>query len=248
MEFYKTLENIMLQKGLSVADVARMCDLPDSTVRSIIDRKQKKVALSVAFNLSEGLGVTLESLAGIQTPSEKKKGLLLSNEAMEFAKKYNSLDDHGQKVVSAVLNYEVKRLLDNGKYPEKIVELFPTRKYLQSASAGHGDFNDDASYEIVDLVKRPPVGASFIITVNGNSMEPTYYDGDMLFVRAQERVAIGDIGLFTQGPNLYIKESGPVGLISHNREQYPDPIIGTEDEPIRAQGKILGVCTEDYLR
>lgn len=78
-------------------------------------------------------------------------------------------------------------------------------------------------------------------------MEPTYYDGDMLFVRAQERVELGDIGLFTQGPNLYIKESGPVGLISHNRDQYPDPITGTEDEPIRAQGKILGVCTTDYF-
>ena len=67
----------------------------------------------------------------------------------------------------------------------------------------------------------------------------------MLFVRAQERIELGDIGLFTQGPKLYIKESGPDGLISHNEEY--DLITGTEDEPIRAQGKILGVCTMDYL-
>lgn len=247
MEFYKTLENIMLQKGLSIADVARMCDLPDSTVRSIIDRKQKKVALSIAFNLSEGLDVTLESLAGIQTPAEKKKGLLLSNEAMEVAKKYNSLDDHGQKVVSTVLDYEVKRLLDEGQRPAKVVELFPTRKYLQSATAGYGDFNDDTSYDMVDLVKRPPVGTSFIIAVSGDSMEPTYHNGDLLFIRAQERVELGDVGLFTQGPKLYIKESGPAGLISHNKDKFPEPITGTEDEPIRAQGKVLGVCTEDYL-
>lgn len=246
MEFYKILENIMLQKGLSIADVARMCDLPDSTVRSIIDRKQKKVALNVAFNLSDGLNVTLERLAGLQTPAEKKKGPLLSDESMEVAKKYNSLDEHGQKVVSTVLDYEVKRLLEEGQRPEKVVELFPTRKYLQSATAGYGDFNDDGSYEMIDLVKRPPIGTSFIVTVNGDSMEPTYHDGDQLFVRAQERVELGDIGLFTQGPKLYIKESGPDGLISHN-EAY-ELITGTEDEPIRAQGKILGVCTAEYLQ
>ena len=245
MEFYKILENIMLQKGLSIADVARMCDLSDSTVRSIIDRKQKKVALNVAFNLSDGLNVPLERLAGIQTPAEKKKGLILSDESMEVAKKYNSLDDHGQKVVSTVLDYEVKRLLEEGQRPEKVVELFPTRKYLQSATAGYGDFNDDASYEMVDLVKRPPVGTSFIVTVNGASMEPTYHDGDQLFVRAQERVELGDVGLFTQGPKLYIKESGPEGLVSYNKEYAL--ITGTDDEPILAQGKILGVCSEDYL-
>lgn len=246
MEFYKILENLMLQKGLSIADVARMCDLPDSTVRSIIDRKQKKVALSVAFNLSDGLNVPLERLAGIQTESDKKAGLTISDEAMDIARKYNDLDEHGQAAVSAVIDCEVKRCLEQRQRPAKVVELFPTRKYLQPASAGYGDFNDDASYEIVDLVKRPPMGTSFIITAHGDSMEPTYHDGEALFVRAQETVLPGEIGLFTKGPDLLIKESGPDGLISHNKTY--GLITGTEDEPIRAQGKILGVCTKDYLR
>ena len=247
MDFYKILENIMLQKGLSIADVARMCDIPDSTVRSIIDRKQKKVALSVAFNLSDGLNVPLERLAGIESETEKKLGLTISDEAMEVARKFSRLDEYGQATVSAVVDSEVQRCLEQRRRPEKVVELFPTRKYLQSATAGYGDFNDDASYDMIDLVKRPPVGTSFIIAVNGDSMEPTYFNGDLLFVRAQERVELGDIGLFTQGPKLYIKESGPNGLVSHNRKKNYGLIVGTEDEPIIAQGKILGVCSEDYL-
>ena len=171
----------------------------------------------------------------------------LSTDDADIAKRYHDLDAHGKKAVKAILSCEEKRYAEESKRPEKVVELFPTRKYLQSATAGFGDFNDDASYDMIDLVKRPPVGTSFIISVNGKSMEPTYHDGDLLFVRAQERVELGDIGLFTQGPKLSIKESGPDGLVSHNKDKKYGLIVGTEDEPIIAQGKILGVCSEDYL-
>lgn len=63
--FYKILQEIMDEKGLSIAEVARISDLSDSTVRSIINRKTKTVALEVAFKLSKGLNVSLERLNGI---------------------------------------------------------------------------------------------------------------------------------------------------------------------------------------
>ena len=65
MDFFVVLQGIMDEQGLSVAEVARRCGLPDGTVRSIIVRKQKNVALEVAFKLSAGLGVSLERLNGL---------------------------------------------------------------------------------------------------------------------------------------------------------------------------------------
>ena len=56
MDFYLVLANIMDRKHLTIPEVARLCGLSDSTVRSIFDRKQKKIALNVAFKISEGLG------------------------------------------------------------------------------------------------------------------------------------------------------------------------------------------------
>lgn len=67
---YQVLEEIMKEKHLNIAEVARLCGLPDSTVRGIITRKQKNTALEVAFKLSEGLNVSLERLNGM---SENKK-------------------------------------------------------------------------------------------------------------------------------------------------------------------------------
>ena len=61
---YEILKSIMDERELSIAETARICNLPDSTVRGIITRKQKSIALEVAFKLSNGLGVSLEYLNG----------------------------------------------------------------------------------------------------------------------------------------------------------------------------------------
>ena len=58
MEIYKIISDIMRNQNLSVADIAKKSNLPDSTVRGIVTRKQKNIALEVAFKLSQGLGVS----------------------------------------------------------------------------------------------------------------------------------------------------------------------------------------------
>ena len=73
MDFYLVLANIMDRKHLTIPEVARLCGLSDSTVRSIFDRKQKKIALNVAFKISEGLGVSLDELNTGIKPLEKKE-------------------------------------------------------------------------------------------------------------------------------------------------------------------------------
>ena len=107
MDFYKILEDIMQQKSISIPDVARMCNLPDSTIRSIISRKSKTVALEVAFKISKGLNVSLEELNGeILKQSDSPR----SNNEQEVIKKYRVLDEHGKTLVDNVLNLEYKRV------------------------------------------------------------------------------------------------------------------------------------------
>ena len=53
LDFYQILQEIMDEKGLNIPAVARRCNLSDATVRSIINRKQKNVALEVAFKLAD---------------------------------------------------------------------------------------------------------------------------------------------------------------------------------------------------
>ena len=124
-------------------------------------------------------------------------------------------------------------------------EVYPINNYLQPASAGCGDFTDDDCFEVIDLVKRPPNGASFLVTVDGDSMEPTYHDGDKVFVHSQSTLNVGDIGVIAFGSDMYIKEQGENCLISH-KPAY-DPKYPDMDTLVRVYGKVLGVCTDDYF-
>ena len=49
---------------MTIPDVARACGLSDSTIRSIIERKAKRVSLDVAFKLQKGLNVSMNRLNG----------------------------------------------------------------------------------------------------------------------------------------------------------------------------------------
>lgn len=105
MEIYKILQNIMDEQGLTVAQVARKAELPDSTVRGIIKRKQKTVAIEVAFKLSDGLGVSLERLNGMpeRDGSEKTLPFNLSSDEIELILSYRRASQDDKIIVQAAL-------------------------------------------------------------------------------------------------------------------------------------------------
>lgn len=85
--------------------------------------------------------------------------------------------------------------------------------------------------------------ADCTIGVSENFMEKTYYDGDIVFVKKQNHINIGDIGIFQKDNQIYIKEAGENGLFSHNPSYNP---INDESEVI-CLGKVLCKVTEDMI-
>lgn len=98
MEFYKILQDIMLEKNMGIPDVARACGLSDSTVRSIIDRKAKNVTLEVAFKMQRGLNVSLERLNGEENEltlnSEDKPMDMLDTQLINLARELTDDQKH----------------------------------------------------------------------------------------------------------------------------------------------------------
>ena len=90
-ELHIILQEIMNEKGLNIAEVSRLCGLPDSTVRGIITRKQKSTALEVAFKLSKGLNVTLERLNG-EVPSKNNNQIQHSTDTNQVLFAYENAD------------------------------------------------------------------------------------------------------------------------------------------------------------
>ena len=73
-------------------------------------------------------------------------------------------------------------------------------------------------------------------------MEPTYHDGDKVFVvkcDAIEVGEVGEVGIFVVNGDVYIKELGNKFLISHN-EKYKPIRIG-ESDSVCCCGRVIGI-------
>ena len=153
---------------------------------------------------------------------------------------YSGLDAAGRRKMD-----EYKQLLlDSGRYSMKKKTSSPTRSlplYSLAVSAGTGQFLDGENYEMVEVGAEVPEGSNFGVRVAGDSMEPRYHDGQIIWVRQQRSLMTGEIGIFLYDGCAYLKELavGHETLALHSlNPQYADIIISPE-LPLRVLGKVL---------
>lgn len=191
-----------------------------------------------------------------------KKAPSLSDETMKLATDYDDLDGHGKRVVRVVVDEEKARCkeerdkqasilreqrqkMEAGQMLDVEIVYFTVPWFFQPMGAGPGETAGSEPPEDLRLIKAPPRGTSFVARVHGVSMEPTYQDGDLVFVHSAEEIPVGSIGAFFMDGQQWIKELGDGELISHNPDPEYAPRPFTED--IKCQGLVLGVCDESYF-
>ena len=120
------------------------------------------------------------------------------------------------------------------------------RRAALPASAGTGmPLTEAEEREYVYLrVNRDVCRADEIITVSGDSMLPTFMDGDDLLVEHTEVLKPGEIGVFVVAGEGYVKEYQRDGLHSHNPRY--KVIRPTEDDNIHCIGRVLGVVEDSW--
>lgn len=131
---------------------------------------------------------------------------------------------------------QLKRTETEEKHEPQYISLpFPALP----ASAGVGEYlhEDTTSYIKVpatNLTQR----SSFALRVHGDSMEPDYFDGDIVLVDADADVNVGDVGIFIVNGEGFIKQRGKDRLISLNNK-YKDIRISADDTCV-CKGKVIG--------
>ena len=113
--------------------------------------------------------------------------------------------------------------------------------YLQAAAAGTGQFLDSSAYEMAALDEDAPDRVNFGIRVSGDSMEPLYPDGCIVWVQKTESLENGQIGIFYLDGDAYIKkfqqDRKGIRLMSLNSAYEPIEIHETSD--FRVFGRVL---------
>lgn len=165
----------------------------------------------------------------------------VSYDEIKHIEKYRALDSHGQETVSYILDRETERVKQIEQAVSTASSPAATRMinyYYRLASAGTGqiifDMPPTKRIEIPDIPEFRK--ADYAIGVNGNSMEPTYYDGDTLLVEMTDNIEIGEIGIFSVNNECFVKKLGENELISLNPESNNIPL----NETARCMGRVVG--------
>ena len=190
--------------------------------------------------ICEALGLSLEEFFGFPDKSGESGEYsgISGEERADLLRRYGVLNPYNRQVIMRQMDM-LHQMKEDTRKPRKIIRLF--RNEL-AASAGPGETLEATRGEEVFLFADQET-ADEIIRVNGNSMEPTFMDGDLVLVKHTSRVRPGEIGVFICGDTGYIKEYREDGLHSHNPAYAP--LVFSENEPVHCVGRVLGRVRED---
>ena len=99
---------------------------------------------------------------------------------------------------------EKRRKAKINEVSEKVVQLYGYDYYDHATSAGTGQYLNDVRVERIELPLD--VDADFVIPIKGDSMEPDYQDGDLIFIQTSVDLNDGVIGVFNYNGEAYIKQ------------------------------------------
>lgn len=213
---------------------------------SAVSDWKKKGTNPAAENISAIADYLNLSIEYLLTGVEKKSySAELSSDERELLQIFNKLSDKskGKVLERAEMLSEIESAkTDREPVETRFIELSP-----MSVSAGTGEPLFDDSYpDFIQIkINDNTKDVSFAVKVNGNSMKPYYEDEDIVLVKSQPEVAIGQIGIFIIDNEGFIKKRGTDRLISLNPE-YEDVYFKDEQE-VWCKGLVVGILDEEDI-
>lgn len=223
-------------KNLSRSELAEKANVTMSAI-SNYENSISSPKEPVLLKLMDILDIDANFL--FQDMVEKKPSVYLTPSESTMIDKYRKLDVISKELVDLVIDKELERSSNDYALNDNVVDFGNYKEipcYPRLASAGTGEYLfDDIPTNTIKIDTREYPRADYAIQVNGDSMEPTYYDGDTLIVERNAIPEIGKTGIFIVDGVSYVKRMGNGELISDNKAY--SNIIGEYGECL---GKVLG--------
>ena len=233
------IKRLLSAKGLNPRQLAIALDFKYTTVNDWVNAKtypriDKIEMLANFFNVSKSDLV------------ENKNEEMATTSPVQVI--YDQLTPPRQ---AKALTYLEKQLLEQNEEETKInevsevIQLYSYNYYDHPASAGTGQYLNDVRVEQIEL--PIDVDADFVIPIKGDSMEPDYHDGDLVFIQTSVDLNDGVIGVFNYNGEAYIKQlvidTEQAYLHSLNPKYKDMPI--TPETDFRIIGEVVGRYKEE---
>ena len=229
---YAVFDNLCKEKGTTPTALSKKLGLSKGNTSSW--KKGGNPSVDILIIIADELDCTTNKLLGIERDSNISE---LSTEEKILLTYFRVLE----KVEKGIIIGEAKTLAGALEKPLKEPQntIF-IEQYLLPVSAGTGVCLDNCDKEMIEVEENElTLEANFALRVSGDSMEPDFKNGDVLLIRSQPTVEVGEIGIFILNGEGYVKEFGGDCLISHNKKY--ENIKLNEYSEIYCRGLVLGV-------
>ena len=188
--------------GFTQDELAKRLNTTKQTI-SRYEKGDRKANQDMLFELCDIFGVSIDDFFPSQNESTQ------TSTTSPIQSIYDKLEPPRQRKVITYAEklrdeQEKRRKAKINEVSEKIVQLYGYDYYDHAASAGTGQYLNDVRVERIEL--PVDVDADFVIPIKGDSMEPDYHDGDMVFIQTSVDLNDGVIGVFNYNGEAYIKQ------------------------------------------
>ncbi|MCM1233983.1 MAG: XRE family transcriptional regulator [Ruminococcus flavefaciens] len=244
--WFDRLKAMKEESGLTAEQISKQSGIPKPTLEKLFSGATKDPKLPTIQRLVHFFGHTLDDLDDV--PSNAKKAPFYSREAARLADAYeNKLDSWGRQAVRELVNTELARCEDETHFlvetaPKEEPKVIPIFHSVSTAGIAAPILGED--YDHYELKPEDPQGAMFAIRLQGDSMEPDFPDGSIVFCN-RDPLADGDIGVFSVDGNAvckqYHREGSMTYLFSLNRKRQDADVflLPGGDHSLVCQGRVI---------
>lgn len=151
------------------------------------------------------------------------------------------LNENGK---SKAIEY-INLLIDSRKFNvpnDNVIEFKKKAKlYDIPISAGTGNFLDSDSYTEIEIDSAIATIVDYGVRISDNSMEPRFLNGQVVWVKKQDKLLSGETGIFCINGDTYCKifqnDANGIYLISMNKKYAPIPV--SENSTFKILGKVI---------
>ncbi|MCO8296471.1 helix-turn-helix transcriptional regulator [Tetragenococcus halophilus] len=218
-----------LENNMTLEQLGDKVGVGKSTVRKWENGMIENMRRDNIVKLSKALDIPVTDILGINKNDMPE----------DITTIYNQLNSDRQTKVYNYAQHELEeqnKIIDVSEYQENDI-------YLQSlASAGTGILDLDPTYgEYVPYEGEVPNHYDLAFKISGNSMVPTFEDGEIIFVEKYPNPINGAIMVVQIDEQAYIKkvylEKDNLRLVSLNQDY--DDILADGNNNIRIVGKVV---------
>ena len=229
------LKELRQKNNVTAKTVAEAIGIMPDTYRSY-ETGRREPNLKTLAMIADYFHVTTDYLLE-RAPQTDPIQLLMAQNVLtpqEIEEQFSALPEDLQAIVLALIK-AMKARRERMRQSRPSIQI---RKHLNKAAAGFGyDLSSEDEWAEITVLDTPQArSADFAVEVDGDSMEPDYHSGDIVLVKRDPDVPVGEVGLFVHDGMGYIKERGKKCLISRNPD-YPD----IEGEA-RCIGLVIGIA------